>query len=70
MIPLSGRMPGRASRPSRSRDDDGGDLQYVLWKSIHLFRVFPSKEIYKRKGDVRGWTTPPGGAARGWPTPP
>jgi hypothetical protein len=56
MIPLSGRVPGRASGPSRSRDDDDGGLQYVSWKSVRLFRVFPLKEIYRRKGDVRGWT--------------
>jgi hypothetical protein len=59
MIPLSGRVPGRASRPSRSRDNNGGGLQYVSWKSVRPFRVFPSKEIYRRKGDVRGWTRGP-----------
>jgi hypothetical protein len=32
VIPLSGRVPGRASGPSRSRTDDGGGLQYVSWK--------------------------------------
>jgi hypothetical protein len=32
VIPLSGRVPGRASRPSQSRVDDGGGLQYVFWK--------------------------------------
>jgi hypothetical protein len=56
MIPLSGRVSGRASGPSRSRDDDGGGLQYVSWKSVRPLRVFPSKGIYRRKGDVRGWT--------------
>jgi hypothetical protein len=56
MIPLSGRMPGRASGPSWSRDDDGSGLQYVSWKSVRLLRVFPSKGIYRRKGDVRRWT--------------
>jgi hypothetical protein len=50
---------GRASGPSRSRDDDGGGLQYVLWKSVHPLRVFPLKGIYRRKGDVRGWTKGP-----------
>jgi hypothetical protein len=59
MIPLSGRVPGRASGPSRSRDDDGGGLQYVSWKSVCTLRVFPSKGIYRRKGDVRGWTRGP-----------
>jgi hypothetical protein len=56
MIPLSGRVSGRASGPSRSWDDDGGGLQYVSWKSVHPLRVFPSRRIYRRKGDVRGWT--------------
>jgi hypothetical protein len=56
MIPLSGRVPGRASRPSRSWDDDDGGLQYVSWKSVRSIRVFPLKVIYRRKGDVRGWT--------------
>jgi hypothetical protein len=40
MIPLSGRVPGRASRPSRTRVDDGGDLQYFLWMEAWAFRVF------------------------------
>jgi hypothetical protein len=73
MIPLSGRLLGRASGPSRSRDDDGGGLQYVSWKSVRPHRVFSSKGIYRRKGDVRGvdqGPTPPGGAARGWTAPP
>jgi hypothetical protein len=56
MIPLSGRVPGRASGPSRSRDDDGGGFQYVFWKSVHLLRVFPMNGIYRQKGDVRRWT--------------
>jgi hypothetical protein len=50
---------GKTSGPSRSRDDDSGGLQYVSWKSIRLSRVFPSKGIYRRKGDVRGWTRGP-----------
>jgi hypothetical protein len=57
MITLSGRVAGRASRPSRSRDNDGGGgLQYVLWKSVRSYRVFLTKGIYRWKGDVRGWT--------------
>jgi hypothetical protein len=56
MISLSGRVRGRVSGPSRSRDDDGSDLQYVSWKSVCLLRVFMSKGIYRRKGDVRMWT--------------
>jgi hypothetical protein len=59
MILLSGRLPGRASRPSRSRVDDGGDLQYVSWKSDRSLRVFQTKGIYRRKDDVRGWTRGP-----------
>jgi hypothetical protein len=59
MISLSSRVPGRVSVPSQSQDDDDGVLQYVLWESVHLFRVFPSKGIYRRKGNVRGWTRGP-----------
>jgi hypothetical protein len=40
MIPLSGRVPGRASGPSQSHVDDGGGLQYVSWKDLLAFRVF------------------------------
>jgi hypothetical protein len=59
MIPLSGRVPGSASGPSQSRDNVRDGLQYVLWKSVCLLRVFPSKGIYRRKGDVKGWTRGP-----------
>jgi hypothetical protein len=38
VIPLSGRVLGRASGPSRSRVDDGDGLQYVSWKLIGAFR--------------------------------
>jgi hypothetical protein len=56
VIPLSGRVPGRASGPSQSRVDDGGGLQYVFWKRVRAPRVFLSRGLYRRKGDVRGWT--------------
>jgi hypothetical protein len=59
MVPLSGRVPGRASGPSRSHDNDGGGLQYVSWKSVLSSKVFPMKGIYRWKGDVRGWTRGP-----------
>jgi hypothetical protein len=54
MIPLSGRVPRRASGPSRSQVDDDGDLQYVSWIDVSGHRVFAMKEIYRRKGNVRG----------------
>jgi hypothetical protein len=54
-IPLSGRVPGRASGPSRSCIDDDGGLQYVFWKIDRVLRVFSSRRIYRRKGDVRRW---------------
>jgi hypothetical protein len=56
VIPLSGRVPGRASGPSRSRVDDGGGLLYVSRKIDRVFRFFPSRGIYRRKGGVRRWT--------------
>jgi hypothetical protein len=56
VIPLSGRVPRRASRPSRSRVDDGGGFAVCfLEKSLGL-RVFSTKGINRRKGDVRRWT--------------
>jgi hypothetical protein len=54
MIPHSDRVPGRASRPSRSRVDNGDGLHYVSWKSVLSFRVLAMKGIYRQKGDVRG----------------
>jgi hypothetical protein len=54
MIPLSGRVPGRASGPSRSRVNDGGGLQYILWIDVSGHRVFMMKGIYRRKGNVIG----------------
>jgi hypothetical protein len=56
VIPLSGRAPGRASGPSRSCVDDDVGLQYVFWKRVWALRVFPSRGINRRKGDVRRWT--------------
>jgi hypothetical protein len=45
VILLSGRVPGRASRPSRSRVDDGGGLHYVSWKLIGALG-FPHRGEY------------------------
>jgi hypothetical protein len=59
MIPLSGRVLGRASGPSRTQVDDGGGLQYFSWIDVWALRVFPMKWIYRRKGDVRGWPRGP-----------
>jgi hypothetical protein len=56
VIPLSGRVPGGASGPSRSRVDDGGGLQYVFWKRVRAPRVFPSRGLNRRKGNITGWT--------------
>jgi hypothetical protein len=58
MIPLSGRVPGRASGPSRSRVDDGGGLQYV------------SRKIYRglgfsRRGEYIGGRAVSGGGPDG-----
>jgi hypothetical protein len=59
MIPLFGRVPGRASGPSRSQVDNGGGLQYVSWKDVRALRVFTMKGIYRRKGGVRGGLSGP-----------
>jgi hypothetical protein len=66
VIPLSGRVPGKASRPSRSCIDDGGGLQYVSRKTDRVFYIFPSRGIYRRKGGVRKWTRGPH-QAPAWP---
>jgi hypothetical protein len=39
-IPLSGRVPGRASGPSQSRVDDGGGSRYVSGKVIECLGFF------------------------------
>jgi hypothetical protein len=49
-------------------------LQNFSWMETGLFRVFASERIYRRKGDVRGWTRGPhhtlarleGGRATRW----
>jgi hypothetical protein len=70
VIPLSGRVPGRASGPSRSRVDDGGGLQYVSSKIDRVFRFSSPRRIYRRKGGARRWARWPHylvAWARGWP---
>jgi hypothetical protein len=62
-IPLSGRVLGRASGPSRSRVDDGGKLRCVSGKVIGVFRFFPSRGLYRRRGSVRSG---PGGPHHRW----
>jgi hypothetical protein len=54
MIPLSRRVPGRASGPSQTRVDDSGGLQYFSWIDVRALRVFPMKWIYRQRGDVSG----------------
>jgi hypothetical protein len=44
VISLSGRVPRRASGPSRSRVDDGGGLQYVSRKIDRGFRFSRRRE--------------------------
>jgi hypothetical protein len=56
-------------------------LRNFSWTKAGLFRVFPSERIYRRKGDVRGWTrsphhlvarpeggAPPYGVPASWPS--
>jgi hypothetical protein len=79
MIPLSGKVPGRASGPSRSRDDDGGGLQYVFWKSVRPFGFSRQREFigggamsgggpggHTTWWHGQGWPMPPYGAAAPW----
>jgi hypothetical protein len=58
VIPLSGRVLGRASGPSRSRVDDGGGLQYVSRKIDWVFR-------FSRRGEYIGGRAASGGGPVG-----
>jgi hypothetical protein len=57
VVPLSSRVSERAPGSSRSRDGDGGGLQYVSWKRDPSLRFFPSRGTYRRKGITRGGTS-------------
>jgi hypothetical protein len=59
VIPLSGRVSGRASQLSRSHVDDIGGLQYDFWKIDRVLRILSSRRIYRRKDSVRRWTRGP-----------
>jgi hypothetical protein len=58
VIPLSGRVPGRASGPSRSRVDDGGGLQYVFWNRVWALG-------FSRRGEYIGGRAMSGGGPGG-----
>jgi hypothetical protein len=55
-------------------------LRNFIWENADFFRVFASEGLYRRKGDVRGWTrgphhlvarpeggVPPYGVPASWP---
>jgi hypothetical protein len=52
-IALSGRVSGRASRPSRSRVDDGGESQCVFRKVIG-YLDFSRREVFIGEGASSG----------------
>jgi hypothetical protein len=66
VIPLSDRVPGRASGPSRSRVNDGGGLQYVLRKIDWVFRFSRRGEYIGGRAASRGQ---PGGPTTWWHGP-
>jgi hypothetical protein len=71
-IPLSGRVPRRASGPSRSRVDDGGGSRCVSGKLIRSLG-FSRRGVFIGEGaasEVDQGVSPIGGAARGWDAPP
>jgi hypothetical protein len=72
MIPLSGRVPGRASEPSWTRVDDGGGYRTFSGWRLRCFRVFPRMWIYRQKGEDGGRPRGPhhGAAQPGGPAPP
>jgi hypothetical protein len=53
VIPLSGRVPGRAFGPSRSRVDDGGGLRCVSGKLIG-YLGFSCRGVFIGEGAVSG----------------
>jgi hypothetical protein len=72
VIPLSGRVPRRASGPSRSRVDDGGGSRCVSGKLIGFFG-FSHRMVFIGEGaasEVDQGGSPQGGVARDWATPP
>jgi hypothetical protein len=72
VIPLSGRVPGRASGPSRSHIDDGGGCSMFRGKLIgplgfsHRGEYIGGREA--SEGGPIGLT--PGGAGQGQAAPP
>jgi hypothetical protein len=77
--------PGRVAEQRLLSPQNWSSMVAVLWNfswmEIGLFRVFASERIYRRKGDVRGWTrgpqhlvarpggpVPPYGVASPWPS--
>jgi hypothetical protein len=72
MIPLSGRVPGIALEPSRTRVDDGGGYgTFHGWRLRHI-GFSRGCEFMGRRASwcMPEGPTPWGGVARGWPTPP
>jgi hypothetical protein len=72
VIPLSGRVPGRAFGPSRSRIDDSGGLKYVSRNIDRVFRFSHRGEYIGGRaasGKMDQGLTPAPGAAWGWPAP-
>jgi hypothetical protein len=74
VIPLSGRVPGRDSGPSRSRVDDGGGSRCVSRKLIGYLgfsrrEVFIGEEAAPEVGQgalTTGWRGPGVGCAPWW----
>jgi hypothetical protein len=67
VIPLSSRVPGRASGPSRYRVDDDDGSRYVFGKLIGSLG-FSHREKYIAEGrhqEVGQVATPPSGASQG-----
>jgi hypothetical protein len=72
VIPLSGRVLGRASRPSRSRVDDSGGSRCVSGKLIR-YLGFSRRGVFIGKGaasEVDQGVSPLGGAGQGQAMPP
>ena len=60
-IPVSGRVPRRAAKPSQTRVGDGGSLERLLENMIGSLGFLGRRQIYRRRGDSRRRRRVPGG---------
>ena len=62
MIPLSDRVPGRATKPSRTRVGDGGGLGRLLENMVGYLGFSGRRRIYRQRVNSKWRRREPGGA--------